>query len=121
MPTLPTVRPCESALPAWLLLPAAVGLLAGGGVAVSWAYREPPAPAATASTRPARVVPLPPPSDERGVYSVTVTVEHGTRVLKVRVTPGGDELVVDAESGRLIEARPHKPASAPLTPGFLAP
>jgi hypothetical protein len=121
MPIPTTDRPRESALPAWLLLPTAVGLLAGGGLAVTWANREPPAPEApTTAARLARLLPQPT-TDDRGVYSVTEAVEHGVRVLKVRVTAGGDELVVDAETGRLIEARPPRPTAAPLTPGFLAP
>jgi len=119
MATLPTDRPRETALPAWLLLPAAVGLLAGGGLAVSWAYREPTAPEVAAAVRTARALPRPP--DEAGVYAVTTAVEHGARVVKVRVTASGDELIVDGETGRLIEARPCKPTSGVATPGFLAP
>ena len=28
------------------------------------------------------------------------------RVIKIRVVPNGDELVIDAETGRLLETRP---------------
>lgn len=117
--TLPSDRPRESALPAWLLVPAAIGLLVGGGLAVTWSYRDGPDPEAAATPHVPRMVPRP--VDDVGVYSVTSAVEHGARVVKVRVTASGDELVVDAETGRLIEARPVKPASGFLTPGFLAP
>ena len=112
----------ESALPAWLILPAAVGLLGGGGLAVTWANREGPAPGPAApavSAVPQRMLPLPP--DPTGMYSVLNDVEHGVRVVKVRVSADGDELVVDAETGRLIEARPPRPATPPMTPTLLAP
>ena len=36
------------------------------------------------------------------------------------MTASGDELIVDGETGRLIEARPCKPTSGVATPGFLA-
>ena len=113
----------ESALPAWLILPAAIGLLVGGGLAVTWANREPTSPAAAEGpapgTRPLKF--LPPPTEPTGMYSVTNAVEHGVRVVKIRVSSDGDELVVDAETGRLIEARPPRPATAPMTPTLLAP
>jgi len=51
---------------------------------------------------------------------VTTDVEHGVRVIKIRVSAGGDELVVDAKTGRLIEARPRRPSGPALRPGFLA-
>ena len=116
-----TPRARESALPQWLILPAAVGLLAGGGLAASWVNREPAAPdRPAAGARPAAVLPQPP-ADDDGMYSVTTDVEHGVRVVKIRVSAGGDELVVDAETGRLIEARPPRPATGPMTPTLLAP
>ncbi|HKB04142.1 MAG TPA: hypothetical protein VKD90_18105 [Gemmataceae bacterium] len=113
----------ESALPAWLILPAAIGLLAGGGLAVTWANRQAPAPEAMEApvpgARPQKFLPAPP--DPTGMYSVANDVEHGVRVVKIRVSADGDELVVDAETGRLIEARPPRPAAAPMTPTLLAP
>jgi hypothetical protein len=47
-------------------------------------------------------------------------VENGVRVWKIRVTPGGDELIVDAATGRLLETRPGKPAPAPGRPMIIA-
>jgi hypothetical protein len=120
-PANPTPR--ESSLPAWLLVPAAIGLLVGGALAVHWANREPP-PQPRGPDGPmvgATLYDFTPPAPAGRVYSVTNDVEHGVRVVKIRVSADGDELVVDAETGRLIEARPPRPATAPMTPTLLAP
>ena len=110
----------ESAQFPGLLLLAAISLLASGGLTVWWIQRESAHPEVPAdSVRSPRVIPRPP--DDGGLHSVTTAVEHGVQVIKIRVSAGGDELVVDAKTGRLIEARPRRPSSSALRPGFLTP
>jgi hypothetical protein len=61
-----------------------------------------------------------------GVHSITLTQENGTKVVKIQVTAGGDEIVVDAATGRVIETRPNPSAvgggggrfAAPLIPAY---
>jgi hypothetical protein len=66
-----------------------------------------------------RLLPEPPPgtvgAQTPNVYSVANAVENGTQVIKIKVTPSGDEIIVDAASGRLLETRPDRPtAPAPM-------
>jgi len=129
----------------WGVALAATSVLLIAGGAVIWANREPPvgditiAPGQVALT--SRWIPppivdgdsrglLPPVAvcdgdssarDNRGVHSVAYAVEHGTRVVKIRVVPDGDELVIDAATGRLIETRPTRPTAPPPVGKFLAP
>jgi hypothetical protein len=49
---------------------------------------------------------LPPPPPETALHSLRYAVENGVRVVKIKLTEGGDELVIDAATGRLLEARP---------------
>jgi hypothetical protein len=42
-------------------------------------------------------------------HSVTTTEENGRSVVKLRVAPEGDEIIVDAATGRLLETRPYQP------------
>ena len=46
---------------------------------------------------------------------MTTGVENGVRVIRNQVVAGGDELVIDAATGRLLEARPapRAPAAQP--------
>ena len=112
-------RPKPAQFP-WLLLLPAISLMAGAGLTIWWGHSEPLSPEVpAASARSARVIPLPP--EDGRLHSVTTGVEHGVQVFKIRVSASGDELVVDAKTGRLIEARPRHPTSPALTPGFLAP
>jgi len=48
-------------------------------------------------------------------------MENGTRVVKIRVVPNGDELIVDAATGRLLETRPSRPTAPPPMGKFIAP
>jgi hypothetical protein len=45
---------------------------------------------------------------------VSYTIENGTRVVKIKVVESGDELIVDASTGRLLEARPGRPTAPPM-------
>ena len=72
-----------------------------------------PAPKA----KPFLVPPSPPPFERlvaapatpgQVLQSVSVVDENGTRVVKIRVQADGDELIVNAQTGRLIEVRPGK-------------
>jgi hypothetical protein len=114
----PSPSPRFGRLPWWVAPAAGVALAAGTG-AVIWAYRDRPAGPPPDAGRPDAVgnratVPLPPGNGAAGLHSVVPAVEHGVRVLKIRVTPGGDELIVDAVTGRLLETRP---APRPAGPG----
>jgi hypothetical protein len=123
MSAVPPASPRPAALP-WWLAPSAIVVLAAGAVAVIWAYRDRPE-GAPANPGPAaaphrKFLPPPPPGDPGALHSVTTGVENGVRVWKIRVTPGGDELIVDAATGRLLETRPAKAAAAPGRPMIIA-
>ena len=97
----------------WWLAPAAVGLLGLVGLGVYWVPADrPPAARPVVSTR---VVPPPVPDDPPGLHAVSTGEEEGVRVVRIRVVPGGDELIVDAATGRLLEARPA--AGSPVPAG----
>ena len=121
MPVVPTDPPPGSRLPGWLL-PSVLVLVAGGALGLAWAVRDPARPAPKAGDAdPAangRNVPAPP---DAGLHSVTYAVEHGVRVIKIRVVPNGDELVIDAETGRLLETRPAKRAPPVPKPMLMTP
>ena len=113
MSAAPSPSPRPARLPWWVVPAAGVALAAGVG-AVIWTFRDRPADpapgAGQSGAAPNRnVVPLPPGGGAAGLHSVVPAVEHGVRVLKIRVTPGGDELIVDAVTGRLLETRPARP------------
>jgi hypothetical protein len=105
--------------------PAAGLALAVGAGAAIWAFRDPPPARPTPPAGPAvldgKALPVPGNDGAAGLHSVTVGVENGVRVLKIRVTPGGDELIVDAATGRLLETRPARPAGPGLKPMAQAP
>jgi len=132
----PSARP--STLPLGFALAALSILLVAGGLIV-WAHQD-PSPALTAG--PGQVPPMPPvsetvevsvegpvlPSRLRvpdgvgpngaqpvvGFHSITLTKENGIRVVKIQVVAGGDEIVVDAASGRVLETRPTRSAATPV-------
>src|SRR5215213_2978593 len=115
MPPTPTRPAGASGLP-WWLAPAAVGVLAVGG-ALSWVYfqraSDAPAPGPPPGSRPdsipsvRRALPQPPKGVEsRPVHWVGHGVENGVKVVYIQTVPGGDIMVVDAATGRLIESRP---------------
>jgi hypothetical protein len=99
----------------WWFTPVAVGLLAGSGALV-WVALDrdpavlPPSPAPPGGPQHAvvrRPLPMPPAVAEPGrVHWVGHGVENGVKVVYVQAVPGGDILVVDAATGRLIESRP---------------
>jgi hypothetical protein len=120
-----------------LALAATSAVLLGGGTVI-WAHRDSPPVVAESPVefpRVARVLPVPDGGETPGIvtptachdlpdvsaaspglHSVAYAVEHGTRVVKIRVVPGGEELVIDAATGRLIETRPGR-ATAPRRAG----
>jgi hypothetical protein len=74
----------------------------------------------------ARILPAPPvdgfgAATGPALHTVAYTVENGTRVVKIKVVETGDELVVDAITGRFIEARPGRPTAPPPRGKFAAP
>jgi hypothetical protein len=122
----------------WGIALAAGSLLLIGGGTLIWSCRDQPAPyPQPATSAPAdgivadRAAPagelivarreLPMPPTGVGLYSINYTVENGTRVVKIKVAPDGDELIVDAVTGRLIEARPSRPTAPPPMGRFAAP
>jgi hypothetical protein len=134
-------EPSQSSLPWGVALAVTSTLLIGGG-AIVWSHRDPPEAdlAGDPGRPPAMTRELPFPiahelaSEESGPvpvaasrvqlrmspgpYSVEFGVEHGTRVVKIRVTPEGDELVVDAATGRLLETRPSRTSAPPAAGKF---
>jgi hypothetical protein len=122
MSGVPPTSPRRVVLP-WWLAPAALVVLAAGAVAVIRVYRDAPANAPTdagPAVAPNRKFLPQPPGEPGTLHSVTSGVENGVRVWKIRVTPGGDELIVDAATGRLLETRPAKPGVPPGRPMIIA-
>jgi hypothetical protein len=105
----------------WWLAPAAVILFLMMGLGVYWvpgdaAPVEPPVGVSM------RVVPPPIIDPPAGLHAVAAGEEEGVRVLRIQVVPGGDELVVDAATGRLLESRPAgRPTTPPGKPRLFAP
>lgn len=124
MPSLPSARP--SHIPFGFALAALSVVVLVGGLII-WAHQDPagPPPAAgpgtpldpasevVSLTRPVLPSRLPIPDGPLGVHSITLTQENGTRVVKIQVVPGGDEIVVDAVSGRVMETRPGRSGPGP--------
>lgn len=120
----------RSSLFSWGIALAATSLLTIGGGALIWNHRTP---------RPAEMpvspqaddfqirsigVALPPhPIDKSStvLHMITYGVENGTAIVKIRVVPNGDELIVDARTGRLLETRPSMPTAPPPMGKFAAP
>lgn len=103
-----------------------------GGVLIVYSHREPPRPTISLAPpaddsflpRPESRVPRQPTLVElnrAGLYQVTRAVEHGTPIVKIKVVPDGDELIVDAATGRLLETRPSRPTAPPPMGKFAAP
>ncbi len=123
--------PRPNAIP-WGVAVAVVSLILVGGGAFLWGQREisaepvpNPAPMSADALFVMKAVPIPEmlistpgPSSQVLVHSVTMTEEKGTRVVKIQVVPGGDEIIVDAATGRLMETRPGRPFVVP--PGRMA-
>jgi hypothetical protein len=107
-------------------------LLTIGGGAIIWSNRDRAPAIAKADPQAANAEPqrsqrfLPRPEmvvDARTtkLHEVAFAVENGTAVVKIKVVAGGDELIVDANTGRLIETRPGRPSAPPPLGKFAAP
>lgn len=114
--SVPPPSPRPTRLARWLAPAAGMALAVGTG-AVIWAFRAgpanppPDAGAPDASLPNQKMLPVPPAEGAPGLHSVIPAMENGVRVLRIRVTPGGDELIVDAVTGRLLETRPARPGA----------
>jgi hypothetical protein len=132
----PSPRPAPSPLASWGIALAAGAMLLIGGGTIVWSSREPdptlmhpPAEHPLAAAGPQLAAeadlvyrsPLPVPQPGLTFHSVAYTVENGTRVVKIKVVENGDELVVDAATGRLLEARPSRSTAPPPVGKFAAP
>jgi len=133
MPT-GSLNPPRSAPVPWGVALAATSLLIVGGGAIIWTHQDPAkaGPEQVADGRMTRrPLPQPPAIDPPGTpialnnsasfYSVSYSHENGTRVVKIRVVADGDELIVDAQTGRLLETRPSRPTAPPPMGRFVAP
>jgi hypothetical protein len=118
-----------SAMP-WGMALAALSVFTIGAGAIMWWHREPaPTPAAAPSSEEVVMVsrelnhlPSPPPFPVGGnLHTVSYGVENGTKVVKIKVVPDGDELIIDAGTGRLLETRPSRPTAPPPMGKFVAP
>src|SRR5262249_47388480 len=130
-----TPNPPRPASVPWGVALAAVSLLTVGGGAIIWTHRDSTAATTPQSdgehrgTRralpmpsPAAGVPLPPVlQNPSSLSSISFTQENGTRVVKIRVVADGDELIGDAQTGRLLETRPSRPTAPPPMGRFVAP
>ena len=122
---MPTVSPNPSpSITSWGVVLAASSVLLIGAGAVMWTH-EPPPPAPppdplTAGpqmiSKSIDLLQAPDVGFGVGLHSVSYTSENGTRVIKIRVSATGDELIVDATTGRLIEARPARPSKGGTLP-----
>ena len=106
---------------------AAAAVFAIGIGAIVWGLRDPNPPATPGGFPPpsagaGRQLPTPVDPSQLPFHTVTFTEEKGRRVVIVRVVAQGDDLVIDAATGRLIETRanrpgpPQKKGAAPFTP-----
>jgi len=112
---------------------ASISLVLVGGGALIWSNRQPentgyPSdPKPSESAAPAAMIRTLPPLPTADVpnaahlHGVTYAVENGTAIVKIKVIPDGDELIVDASTGRLIESRPSRPSAPPPMGKFAAP
>jgi hypothetical protein len=128
---------CQPSRPSsfsWGVTLAASSLLLIGGGVVIWKNRA--SDQATSEllgpisdARPSRQIPLPPPAYPvavelgiaEGIHAVEHAVENGTRVVKIKVVADGDQLIIDANTGRLLETRPNRPSAPPPMGKFAAP
>lgn len=128
--SMPSQNPAPSSHVPWGVALAAGTLLLIGGGALVWSSHGPRPQDASAPEFVAtpvsdelmvmtRTLPVPPPTV--ALHPVAYTVENGTRVVKIKVIDSGDELVVDAATGRLLEARPSRPTAPPPAGRFAAP
>jgi hypothetical protein len=104
------------------VLVAAVSILAVGGAIIIGAhefvddsppYQAPPGFQIPEIATSARKIPMLDDVFAHNLHSVTVGFENGSEVVKICVVEGGDELVVDLKSGRLLETRSARGNSPP--------
>jgi hypothetical protein len=113
---------------------AALSVFTIGSGAIVWWHREPPptpptlglnpspGAAVSAATEEYSHLPSPPPFPVGGnLHTVSYGVENGTKVVKIKVVADGDELIIDAGTGRLLETRPSRPTAPPPMGKFVAP
>jgi hypothetical protein len=129
-------HPAPTSHTSWGIALAAGSLLLIGGGTLVWSVRDtggsarppvqPDGPALALAEAPGLPEPTMsrrplPPRPEFTLNSVAYTTENGVRVVKIKVVESGDELVVDAATGRLLEARPSRPTAPPPVGKFAAP
>jgi hypothetical protein len=132
--SVPSSPPTPGFPLSWGVALAAASLLLIGGGAVIWSSRPddnvivPPIadPDQAKFVRTASRIPQPQDAlatfnTHSGLHTVAYSVENGTRVVKIKVVESGDELVVDAATGRLLETRPSRPTAPPPMGKFAAP
>ncbi len=102
--TMSTPSACLTKLPLIVILATtATAFLAFGAMAWRESTKTPP-PNAPFSGPIAE--PLSQGGQADGIHSVIRSTEAGAKVVKVRVTPNGDEITVDAETGRVLSTKP---------------
>jgi hypothetical protein len=113
--------PAQSSLLTWGLGLAATSLILIGGGALVWSTKsappaDPPPDGFVEQTHvlTKRLPPLPPDDIASGLHTISYAMENGVRVIKIRVVAEGDELIVDAATGRLLESRPNGPTAPPM-------
>lgn len=113
-----------SIIPMSIAIPALLTMIIGGG-AIFWKMRSNSDQSqASADKRPTRVSRaeedfrvsepitgpakkfLPKSGQTNNVHSIYHVVENGRKVVLIRLVPGGDELVIDEDTGKLLETRP---------------
>lgn len=112
---------------------AAMSLIVVGGGVLIWNNRQPVGDSPVAEIRTSDASApvsqprfLPKPVVDEGankpnLHGITYAVENGTAIVKIKVVADGDELIVDASTGRLIESRPSRPTAPPPLGKFAAP
>jgi hypothetical protein len=124
--------PAHASPYSWGLALATASLLLIGGGAIIWSSQPTNGPSPATPSDGGEVASLektlrapmalpPAPDGSHGLHTIAFSVENGTRVVKIRVVPDGDELIVDAVTGRLLETRPSRPTAPPPMGKFAAP
>ena len=118
----------SSSLFSWGIALAAISLLTVGGGSLIWNQRHSPPtevvaiptgddPVTLTRVLPRRLIE----TEDMKFHTITYGVENGTAIVKIRVVAQGDELIVDASTGRLLETRPSRPTAPRPMGKFAAP